>query len=691
MDASANPMPRLPDGPHWGLIESFDDLTTQIDQLDRQALVQTYRQQAIDAGMSIGRALIDWEELETAEGVFDEDALRDALDLATQGDVLAYVTLSTLDSTELTLPTYLEDPDGTVVDDNELSGDLVLTALENLLDWMVPILAEYDIFALSLGNEVEIPIEDGTVTLQDAVGFYEFATEHVRSLDADLATSLTFNSGATRNQPETLAALVPLIDVVMFNHGGLGENAQATDEEQWAEDYDMMADAAQGRQIIMQELGMSAGFEAERDEPDSVLASSPELQGRYFDFAADRFAHDPQFRAATLFQLLDWSEEAAALFADPLVEVGLGAFAEQVSEALQTTGLLRWADGSERPAWQNFTDALGLMQDVQNDDHKRGHRSELERIEGQITGALGYDKDQDWLDWQADAGDWRVVLRGDEEADTSLLGGRLRLYQADSRDLLKSAKLLDGGSAQLQFSTQDAQGLRLAVSGREDADQGAWSLSVYAQQKGGDDADSLTGTGAADWLIGAEGQDSLSGFDGADVLRGGTGRDTLTGGRGQDTLSGGRGNDDLRGGTGDDLLEGHRRDDTLRGGPGEDYLDGGNGNDVLDGGKGQDVLNGGRGADIFVFAHADSTLAAPDQILDFDAAQDRIQLDFVDQISGPDPQGFSFVGSDPFTGSAGQIRAADGRLEIDLDGDSQADWAILLATGQISDDSFLIL
>ncbi|MFC0710934.1 glycosyl hydrolase family 28-related protein [Azorhizophilus paspali] len=87
----------------------------------------------------------------------------------------------------------------------------------------------------------------------------------------------------------------------------------------------------------------------------------------------------------------------------------------------------------------------------------------------------------------------------------------------------------------------------------------------------------------------------------------------------------------IDGSTGDDLLAGTPIADLIVGGSGKDTLSGDAGNDVLEGGAGSDRLTGGEGADIFRFtALSDSYYTAKssvvDQILDFDASEDRIDL-----------------------------------------------------------------
>ena len=200
------------------------------------------------------------------------------------------------------------------------------------------------------------------------------------------------------------------------------------------------------------------------------------------------------------------------------------------------------------------------------------------------------------------------------------------------------------------------------------------------------------GTAGLDSLLGDSGNDMIFGQAGRDILDGGIGLDTLYGGEaddrlagqsdadtlwgenGNDRLSGGSGNDELRGGDGKDTLTGEGGHDFLEGGSEDDILNGGSGNDVLVGGLGADVMTGGIGADTFRFLSAGELVGDTDwdRISDFQSGVDVIVLFFP----------MTFIGSGPFTGTAGQLRwdAASLSLSFDLDGNGVGD-ATLYVSG----------
>jgi Ca2+-binding RTX toxin-like protein len=122
----------------------------------------------------------------------------------------------------------------------------------------------------------------------------------------------------------------------------------------------------------------------------------------------------------------------------------------------------------------------------------------------------------------------------------------------------------------------------------------------------------------------------------------------------------------------------------LFGGAAADSLTGGGQSDLLFGNLGADNLTGGGGADVFRYQSAtESTAAALDQIRDFASGTDKIDLTRIDASTTVDgDQAFSWIGSNAFSGQAGQLRAyQDGGswfVEGDVNGDSMADLVIQL-------------
>lgn len=150
-------------------------------------------------------------------------------------------------------------------------------------------------------------------------------------------------------------------------------------------------------------------------------------------------------------------------------------------------------------------------------------------------------------------------------------------------------------------------------------------------------------------------------------------------------VDGGGGDDTVKATSADDTLLGGDGDDRLQGRGGHDTLLGGDGDDRLAGGRRSDTLTGDSGADRFVFADGDTAgaRARADVVTDFSHADgDKISLRGMDAIAGGDDDKFSFIGSDRFSGHAGELRfgVVDGATFVtgDTDGDGHADFTIRL-------------
>ena len=242
--------------------------------------------------------------------------------------------------------------------------------------------------------------------------------------------------------------------------------------------------------------------------------------------------------------------------------------------------------------------------------------------------------------------------------------------------------------------------------------------------------DTINGLSGNDTLFGNSGNDVLDGGTGADVINGGNGFDTasytsstsavfvnlgLNSGGGDTLLSienvdGSNFNDTLigdnngtignrlRGFGGGDVLDGFSGQDRLDGGNGSDQIYGGAGDDTLFGGSGGDVLRGEFGSDTFLYKNvSDSRGSASDSISDFESLDnDVIDLSAMDANTGAGGnQAFSFIGTNGFSGHAGELRfqVAGVLTEVqgDVNGDGTADLRIVLADPiQLSADDFFL-
>ncbi|MFT4151059.1 MAG: M10 family metallopeptidase C-terminal domain-containing protein [Paracoccaceae bacterium] len=367
--------------------------------------------------------------------------------------------------------------------------------------------------------------------------------------------------------------------------------------------------------------------------------------------------------------------------------------------------------------------------------------------------------------WTAEVGGSAVLKTGLENArllgvsDWNLTGNGLdnHLTGNSGANYLRGAAgndTLDGGAGADTMSGSTGDDVYIVDSTRdvitgEFTDSGMDTVLSSVSYTLRPNLENLTLTGTADLSgKGNSGDNFLLGNTGDNLLTGCDGNDTLSGGGGADTLSGGYGDDLYIVDSSDDVVKGeftdsgsdtvmssvsfkllpnledlvltgsgaingtgNARDNTLAGNSGANLLSGEAGNDVLSGGAGADTLVGGTGADtmsggdgkdVFLFkATSESTLAAPDTILDFARGQDLIDLSQIDASTrSSGDQAFTFIGTGDFAGtgmaSAGELRyeAQEGggvMIEMDVNGDGKADMHLLVASvGTLGGADFLL-
>ncbi len=329
---------------------------------------------------------------------------------------------------------------------------------------------------------------------------------------------------------------------------------------------------------------------------------------------------------------------------------------------------------------------------------------------GAVYGGLG----NDTLSGTAGAD----VIYGDQGADNGFSGqdGDDTLNGNDGNDLLYGeggADTLNGGAGNDFLEGGAGNDTLNGGSGTDAASYASAPSGVTVnlttagpQNTGGAGTDILV---SIEKLVGSSFADTLTANTSGATLNGGPGGDDLIGGPGSDILNGGAASDfadyslaasavtvslaittfQSTGGGGSDQLVGIEKlvgsgfNDHLTGDTGPNALYGLAGADVITGGAGQDSLGGGAGNDTFVFvAVGDSTVAAPDTILDFQSG-DRIDLSAIDaNTATPGDQAFHLGATGGHSGDivVGAYDAPHNRTVVSLyvDADATPDAAILL-------------
>jgi len=352
-------LPLLAPGKHLGVIQFQQGATPEA-----RARIKTLWDEAVAKGMSVARVHTDWDALETGPGEYQKASVEEQMKSFHEQGLQFMVTISTLDTGALTLPPDLQDPedqtrlaDGMNIDDPKVAKRFLA-----LLDWVVPLMTRYGGFLLSVANEPDTMFEDHPEYIQGLANLIAASRRHVQAINPKMAVSATLTGGAFRPGDEWVPTIMNECDVALFNYYGLNPLTLQVEDDFKLKKY--MADAARvadGRQFIIQEWGCPGGYE---DKP-TVMNASLERQREYFAETAEVMLAEPKFRAAFVFELVDWSPELVTMFNDILTqgvedESELGVL-PPLTEWLRTTGLVRYEDGSPRPGWHAFLDSIETL------------------------------------------------------------------------------------------------------------------------------------------------------------------------------------------------------------------------------------------------------------------------------------------------------------------------------------------
>lgn len=353
--AVVDPLELLEPGPHLGMIVGFEapapGTETEVDGRWNEAIA---------AGMDVGRIQIDWADLEPTPGVYELEDLVQQLESLQSDGLQVMVTLSTLDSLEYTLPEDLEDPEvelglvgGIAFDD-----PVITDRFAALLDVVVPLVVDHGGFLITVGNEPDNHFEQQPGLATEVAGFVAAARDHAATLDPALAISMTLTYGSVDTH-EVSQAIIDEVPVATFNLYCQGEDGSVQEPEMVAPRVAAMLEVVGDKPVVIQELGCPAGYE----DGTTTIDGDLDKQARYFQAFAEQMQADDRLRAAFVFQMLDWSPSLAELFAQELAALGFGqAVIDLFTESLSTTGLCRWQDVSCRPAWDSVLDAIAEFQ-----------------------------------------------------------------------------------------------------------------------------------------------------------------------------------------------------------------------------------------------------------------------------------------------------------------------------------------
>lgn len=352
-------LPRLTSGQHLG-VKSFSPI-----DISTLPAVNARIEEAIDAGMDIGRVHLSWSELEPTAGTYDLVPLSSELDDLRDQGLQPMLTLGFTDSEVYSVPADLMDPNdptrlrpGLHFDDAE-----IIDRFSDLLERILPLLIEHKVWLISLANEPNVTLSDlaasERLTTAKAMGeFVKAARSHIRARTKRLAVSVTLAMGGFQStSDDALAALVANTDAVTFNYACFNPATfDLSSTSTMQAEIDNMVAMARGRSIVIQELSCHGGYAA-----NSPTGATPAFQQAWLDSFFSFMRDTPRIRAAFILDLVDWPEQLAKDITDLYRAEGLPVVADRYEEHLRTWGLLRFADGSAKASWTTFLNALGAL------------------------------------------------------------------------------------------------------------------------------------------------------------------------------------------------------------------------------------------------------------------------------------------------------------------------------------------
>lgn len=327
---------------------------------DANAVVNEKLAELDGLGMSVRRIHTSWAELES-----DPTTLRRLIDDERFSvDAKIHLLLETVDSEGYVLPADLVDASTPyrLAEGRAFDDDVILERFDALLN---RIAADLDdrIIALSIGNEPDNYFDDfaessleGNAWRDGLLGFLAHARTRVHTVREDLPVAYTLTHGGQTKAPEAWTVLVQAGDFAAFNLYCTGDDTRTKAAGEVTSDIEHLAAAAGDKRIVVQELGCPAGVE------ESLLGATPAAQAAFFTDALAAMHEHPQFRAAFVFQLIDWTPELADSIASLYADAGYAELGAQVAETLTTLGLIDLVTLEPRPAWSVIREEIAAEQ-----------------------------------------------------------------------------------------------------------------------------------------------------------------------------------------------------------------------------------------------------------------------------------------------------------------------------------------
>lgn len=352
----ATDLPLLPPGKQVGMFFGDIEPAGQVGQILDAALTEAFQH-----GMNAVEVPFDWKDLESDSGVVVTDAFEQAL-INTEGlGLRPYIFIGT---TPPEIPSDLIDPvdSFSLAQGKRFDDPDIIERFGSLLDAVVPILVKHGGFYISISNEINLWLrEDFPEQRGPFLRFLAAARDRIHTSDPRMAVGTTLSVLAEEAATDTLAQqLLAVSDAACFNYYPVNfSDNTVKDPAVIPAELDALFLLAGDKQVLFQEVGFPAGYDSA-----TTIGSSTEFQRQAISNIFAVLANQPQARFISVFKFVDFEPSTCAHYAEVFGfdEPGVPKLArDRFVENTCTVGLRRLSDGSARPAWTEFLDALQIL------------------------------------------------------------------------------------------------------------------------------------------------------------------------------------------------------------------------------------------------------------------------------------------------------------------------------------------
>lgn len=286
---------------------------------------------AKNTGMQEIGLYFNWDDIETAPGVYDNPYFQMANTFYPSTGTKVDLTITPIHTNQLVVP---DDLMSTSFDD-----PVMIERFTGMLDWVFHQIPDLDVSSVVIGSEFDVYFGTDITQWEGYQVFYREVAAYIKDYypDTKVAAEATFG-GLTGNTKEYAKALNEYSDIIGVSYYPLESDFTVKDPSVVYSDFDTLTTIYKGRTIYFYQLGY----------PSSPSLKSSEAQQKQFVQEVFRAwdAHASQIKMIDFTWLHDMSPEAVENF-----KKFYGIESNNFAEFLATLGL-RTYDGSDKEAFK---------------------------------------------------------------------------------------------------------------------------------------------------------------------------------------------------------------------------------------------------------------------------------------------------------------------------------------------------